>query len=90
MFDREHCFVRHLAYNSCLSPCVCGNPNAPTAGFLEVRQMNSSYICPICKEPVDLAQDQYADENGKVMHEKCYVQRLMSSRNDPPDPHHAE
>jgi hypothetical protein len=52
--------------------------------------MNSSYICPICKEPVDLAQDQYADENGKVMHEKCYVQRLMSSRNDPPDPHHAE
>jgi hypothetical protein len=52
--------------------------------------MNSSYICPICKEPVDLAQDQYADENGKVMHENCYVQRLMSSRNDPPDPHHAE
>jgi len=29
-------------------------------------------------------------EDGKVVHEKCYVQRLVSAQNDPPDPHHTE
>jgi hypothetical protein len=37
-----------------------------------------------------LDRDIYADENGQVMHEGCYLQRLMSSRNDPPNPQHTE
>ena len=48
------------------------------------------HLCPICNKPVDLERDRYADENGKVMHESCYVQRLMSSRQDPPAPQHTE
>jgi hypothetical protein len=49
-----------------------------------------TFTCPFCNQPVDLTRDKYADENGKVMHESCYVRRLMSSQNDPPDPHHTE
>jgi hypothetical protein len=48
------------------------------------------HLCPICNKPVDLERDRYADENGKVMHESCYVQRLMSSQQDPPAPQHTE
>ena len=49
-----------------------------------------TFTCPICAQPINLDRDKYADENGKVIHENCYVQRLMASRNDPPDPHHTE
>jgi hypothetical protein len=46
--------------------------------------------CAICHSPVDFERDRYADEDGKIVHECCYVKRLMSEQNDPPDPHHAE
>jgi hypothetical protein len=36
--------------------------------------------CKICAQPVDLTVDLSADENGKAVHEDCYVKRLMSSR----------
>jgi len=55
--------------------------------------MSSQYpphICPICDKPIDLAQDRYANEDGRVIHESCYIKRLMSGQNDPPDPNHAE
>jgi hypothetical protein len=48
------------------------------------------YICPICNKPVDLERDRYANEDGKAVHESCYVERLTSARNDPPTPQHAE
>jgi hypothetical protein len=46
--------------------------------------------CSICNKPIDLQRDKYADEDGKIVHENCYIQRLMSKRNDPPNPHHTE
>jgi hypothetical protein len=46
--------------------------------------------CPICNEPIDLQKDKYADEDGKTVHESCYVRRLMSGRHDPPNPRHTE
>jgi hypothetical protein len=46
--------------------------------------------CRICNNPIDLTQDHAADENGRAVHERCYIQRLLSSRNDPPDPNHAQ
>jgi hypothetical protein len=49
----------------------------------------SKFTCPICDKPVDLERDRYADEDGKIMHESCYVQRLMS-RKKPPSPQHTE
>jgi hypothetical protein len=48
------------------------------------------HTCPICNKPVDLERDRYADEGGKIIHESCYIQRLMAGQNDPPDPHHTE
>jgi len=46
-------------------------------------------ICPICKQPIRL-ETAKADENGRPVHEDCYIQRLFASRYDPPAPHHAE
>ena len=40
--------------------------------------------CTICAKPVDLQTDLTADENGKAVHEDCYVKRIMTSRNNPP------
>ena len=39
--------------------------------------------CALCSKPVDLLIDLSADENGKAIHEECYVKRLTSSSNDP-------
>jgi hypothetical protein len=35
--------------------------------------------CVLCSKPVDLLIDLIADENGKAVHEECYVKRVMSS-----------
>ena len=37
--------------------------------------------CTICAKPVDLQTDLTADENGKAIHEDCYVKQVTSSRN---------
>lgn len=37
--------------------------------------------CALCSNPVDLGIDLCADENGKAVHEECYVQRITSSSN---------
>jgi hypothetical protein len=48
--------------------------------------------CPICKKPIDLTRDRFADEDGHVVHETCYLSRLGlgQNRNNPSDPHHTE
>jgi hypothetical protein len=48
------------------------------------------FTCSICNEPVDLTRDRYTDEHGRVIHETCYIGRLVSGQNNPPDPHHTE
>jgi hypothetical protein len=35
--------------------------------------------CTICSKPVDLTVDLYADENGKAVHEDCYVKQTTRS-----------
>jgi hypothetical protein len=37
--------------------------------------------CKLCK-PVDLSVDLSADENGKAVHEECYVKHITSSRSE--------
>ena len=37
------------------------------------------FSCAICTRPVDLRTDLSADENGKTVHEGCYVERMTSS-----------
>jgi hypothetical protein len=39
--------------------------------------------CILCSKPVDLRTDLCADENGKAMHEDCYVTHVTSNRDDP-------
>jgi len=39
--------------------------------------------CALCSKPVDLLIDLTADENGKAVHEECYVKRVMSSSSNP-------
>jgi hypothetical protein len=40
--------------------------------------------CTICAKPVDLQTDLTADENGKAVHEDCYVKQITSSHNNRP------
>ncbi|MGB8987234.1 MAG: hypothetical protein WCC37_11570 [Candidatus Sulfotelmatobacter sp.] len=39
--------------------------------------------CILCNKAVDLSADLFADENGKAVHEECYVKRLTSSGTNP-------
>ncbi len=34
--------------------------------------------CEICSEQVDLSVDLSADENGKAVHEHCYIKRVTT------------
>jgi hypothetical protein len=48
-------------------------------------------ICSLCKQPVDLQSDRCADENGRIVHARCYLRRLMAAApQDPPNPQHSE
>lgn len=40
--------------------------------------------CNICSKPVDLSVDLCADENGKSIHEDCYVKHISNSRTNLP------
>jgi hypothetical protein len=40
----------------------------------------SEILCTLCSKPVDLTVDLYADENGRAVHEQCYVTRLLATR----------
>jgi hypothetical protein len=39
--------------------------------------------CILCNNPIDLRSDLSADENGKAVHEACYVKRITGSSSDP-------
>ena len=34
--------------------------------------------CTVCSKPVDLQADLCADENGKAVHEECYLRKITS------------
>jgi hypothetical protein len=36
--------------------------------------------CTICAKPIDLTVDLHADENGKAVHETCYVTRMLAKQ----------
>jgi len=40
-------------------------------------------ICPVCSLPVTL-EDSKTDENGKAVHEECYVLKIKASAKKPP------
>ena len=41
-------------------------------------------LCTICAKPLNLVIDLCADENGKAVHEECYVKRITPPRSRPP------
>jgi hypothetical protein len=40
----------------------------------------SEISCIICSKLLDLRVDLSADENGKAVHEACYVERMTNQR----------
>ncbi|HWY58234.1 MAG TPA: hypothetical protein VNZ03_27460 [Terriglobales bacterium] len=42
-------------------------------------EVNPPILCHICGEPVSLTSDTVADEDGKSVHEGCYVARVLPS-----------
>jgi hypothetical protein len=48
------------------------------------------FTCPMCGQPIDLNTDATTDEDGQVMHEKCYLQRVGGHERTPPDDQHTE
>jgi hypothetical protein len=42
----------------------------------------SEIPCILCNKAVDLSADLYADENGKAVHEECYVKHITNSRSN--------
>jgi hypothetical protein len=50
---------------------------------LQEAFMGSSHFpeisCILCSQPVNLRTDLYADENGKAVHEDCYVKKIASA-----------
>ena len=52
------------------------------------QPLRNVLICSICHQPVAL-ENSKTDENGHAIHEDCYLQRLLASPNDPPNPQHA-
>jgi hypothetical protein len=49
----------------------------------------SNPLCPICNKPIALETSK-TDENGRAVHEDCYIKRLLASQSDPPSPQHTE
>jgi hypothetical protein len=47
---------------------------------------NEPIFCRICGEPVRLTSNMVVDEDGKAVHEECYVKEVRSDANqDDPD-----
>jgi hypothetical protein len=44
----------------------------------------SEIPCTICHRAVDLSADLTTNENGKAVHEECYVKHITSSRSNIP------
>jgi len=40
--------------------------------------------CRICNEPLKLGIDTAADEEGKALHETCYVKQVTDATRNPP------
>ncbi len=43
-------------------------------------------LCAICTNPVDLTVDLSTDENGRAVHENCYVRHISTFSNNSPTP----
>jgi hypothetical protein len=41
-------------------------------------QTTPEFPCSVCHKPVGLESDTSRDENGKVVHTACYVQRIAT------------
>jgi hypothetical protein len=41
---------------------------------------NENIVCAICGRPLKLEDDRGTDEQGKPVHEECYVKRVAEGR----------
>ena len=61
-----HCVLTYITCDRPKEAFMGGHP------FLEIP-------CILCSNPVNLVSDLSADENGKAVHEECYVKRITGS-----------
>jgi hypothetical protein len=52
--------------------------------------MSTEITCQICHKAVDLERDRYADENGHIVHEQCYINYIVAALPVPSVPQHSE
>jgi hypothetical protein len=55
-------------------------PEEGVEGVMEGRPF-PAIPCILCSKPLSLETDLYADENGKPVHEDCYVKQILTDRN---------
>jgi hypothetical protein len=48
--------------------------------FLEDKQ--ERLLCVVCSLPIDLKIDRYADDDGRPIHERCYLKKLAPSMSE--------
>jgi hypothetical protein len=53
------------------------------------QPLRNVLICSFCQQPVAVETSK-TDENGRAIHEDCYIQHLLASLHAPPSPQHAE
>jgi hypothetical protein len=58
--------------------------NRPEETFMSGYSL-PAILCTICAKPLNLVVDLCADENGKAVHEECYLKRITTPRSRPPD-----
>ena len=54
------------------------------------RSSEKEFVCPMCNKRIDLNGEETIDENGQVMHERCYLKHVAGHEHTPPDAHHTE
>jgi hypothetical protein len=73
------------------SPAALDRLRQALSRIAQEEEKETALKCGVCQKPITLETTGIcADEDGKAVHENCYIQRLLSSRNDPPNPNHAE
>jgi hypothetical protein len=61
-----------------LTPTVLRNLGQAIFDAVANHNENGKIVCAICGMPTTLEIDMVADENGKLVHEDCYIPRVIN------------
>jgi hypothetical protein len=61
-----------------LGPAALHNLAEAISDALAHRSDSGKIVCATCGKPATLETDMVADENGKLVHEDCYLKRVIN------------